>query len=873
MMSHLFATDQSGQAERLPSGRNSDHDAGPMPAEPSRIPPVGPPLGWRVLAPTAAVGLVILLLALLGSHHFLLRWARAADLDRAAAYLDLGASYFQADAGQRTPEEILMRLRAVGALPFELLPPGTKPPSGYPRYLTATSSVEAWTTLRDPAGEPSAILRLKMPAEFSRLVLRLLRFATAAFALALLLLLATTWLSFERQVTRPLLRLAGRWQSLFAGSPDDAPTPRDPVDSLAAAAAEAVARWQVTSAAHLRLLDRHGEMACAGTLDGTLTEVNAAYCRYFGKTREELVGSNYADLIPSADRAEALESLRKLSARNPENTVEHRVLLPDGSIRWTRWRDTAIAGPDGTIVEVLSFGTDISAERRLAEELELFRGGFDQMQSLALTGGLTWDLSRDHMEWTDETCRLLGLDQTAVQPSLDRLLECVAAEDRLALRKFFERARDSGGSFEHEFDVLLPDGSRRVLQSRAEVRADPQTKLLTQLTCTVRDITALRDAEAATRRELRFREAVEQSLASGIVAVDDDGRILSVNPAFCAMTGWSEQELLGLSAPYPYWPEEEIHAIRRAFDTTIGGCTPTEGYQLRFCRKDGPRFDVLVKVAPLLDDRDQRLGWLGAVTDITSIQQVRRELTVTNERLQLAQDVVEFGIWDWDPQRDQLFWDRHSFALFGEPQATDPGAVWARVLPAPERERLTYELQRLIAAGGSSGQDLIRVRWPDGSPHVISSTYLILRDDRGQAVRVFGVNRDLTRELEAENELRYANERLAAALEGGKFGTFEHVIGQGDYNYNLANYEINGIDPSITDPAELFAAWQKVTGEFFPQLIAEMSALPATQTNYAYEFTARPADQEPRRVRVSLFIERNQQGHPVRLVGITRRLE
>ena len=55
--------------------------------------------------------------------------------------------------------------------------------------------------------------------------------------------------------------------------------------------------------------------------------------------------------------------------------------------------------------------------------------------------------------------------------------------------------------------------------------------------------------------------------------------------------------------------------------------------------------------------------------------------------------------------------------------------------------------------------------------------------------------------------------------------------------------------------------------------MASMAALPSLQNNYAYEFTAYPEDQEPRRIRVSLFIERNKQGHPARLVGISRRLD
>ncbi|MFM8458159.1 MAG: PAS domain-containing protein, partial [Chthoniobacterales bacterium] len=326
----------------------------------------------------------------------------------------------------------------------------------------------------------------------------------------------------------------------------------------------------------------------------------------------------------------------------------------------------------------------------------------------------------------------------------------------------------------------------------------------------------------------------------GIVVSDDKGRNLLVNPAFCEMTGWSERELVGITAPYPYWPEEEIPAINKAFELAIAGKTPPAGFELKFCRKNGERFDVLVKVAPLLDSMDKKLGWLGAVADISALQGARRELQATNERLHIAQDVIEFGIWDWDPVADTLFWDRNSFAIFGHPDATDPQEVWKAIHSEEEQQRLTYELKRLIAAGGQSGQDRLRARWPDGSMHEILSTYVVIRDAQGKAVRVLGVNRDVTAELEEERELRSAQERLNAALEGGRFGTFEHIIGVGDVNWSAANYEINGVDPSIVEPAALFAAWKEITGEFFPQLMAQMDALPVTENHYTDEFTARP---------------------------------
>jgi PAS domain S-box-containing protein len=457
--------------------------------------------------------------------------------------------------------------------------------------------------------------------------------------------------------------------------------------------------------------------------------------------------------------------------------------------------------------------------------------------------------------------------------SLEGLLAVVAPDDLETVRGLFREAKERGRNFQHEFRAVLPDGSLRVLQSRAEVLADPKTKILNHLTCTLRDITALRDAEAATKRELRFREAIETSLAAGVIVSDEKGRKMFVNPAFCEMTGWSKDELVGVFTPYPYWPEEEMPKIVSTFEGALRGEAPREGYKLRFRRKDGTRFDALVKVAPLLDNNDHRLGWLAAVTDISSIQQTQRELQATNERLRIAQDVAEFGIWDWDPVNDTLHWDRQSFAIFGYPDAADPKEVWGKIHSEEEQERLTYELKRLIANGGASGQDRLRAQWPDGSIHDISSTYVILRDEAGRSTRVLGINRDVTSAIEEQRELRNAQERLAAALEGGQFGTFEHIIGLGDVNWSPANYEINGIDPAVTDPAELFEAWKRVTGEFFPQLMARLSALPVDENHLSYEFIVRPEGQEPRRVRTSVFIERNKHGHPTRLVGITRRLD
>src|SRR5437588_7430501 len=75
-----------------------------------------------------------------------------------------------------------------------------------------------------------------------------------------------------------------------------------------------------------------------------------------------------------------------------------------------------------------------------------------------------------------------------------------------------------------------------------------------------------RRSEEKLKVEHRFREAIENSVPSGIAAVDLEGRQTYVNPAFCSMVGWSEAELVGARPPFVYWPPDEIDAITRALE-------------------------------------------------------------------------------------------------------------------------------------------------------------------------------------------------------------------------------------------------------------------------------------------------------------------
>ena len=101
--------------------------------------------------------------------------------------------------------------------------------------------------------------------------------------------------------------------------------------------------------------------------DGTMTFVNEAYCRYFGKKQEELIGHTFMPLIPDEDHVKVKNHLDSLSPKNPVVTYEHRVIAPNGEIHWQQWTNRMVLDEQGRLIEFQSVGRDIT-ERKLIEE-------------------------------------------------------------------------------------------------------------------------------------------------------------------------------------------------------------------------------------------------------------------------------------------------------------------------------------------------------------------------------------------------------------------------------------------------------------------------------------------------------------------------
>ena len=151
-------------------------------------------------------------------------------------------------------------------------------------------------------------------------------------------------------------------------------------------------------------------------------------------------------------------------------------------------------------------------------------------------------------------------------------------------------------------------------------------------------------AQQALSKETNFRRAMENSMPTGMRALDLQGRITYVNPAFCQMTGWTEAELVGQLPPFPYWPETEVKNLAAMLDDELQGRAPAAGFEVKVKRKNSEIFDARMYVSPLVDSKGQQTGWMTSVTDITEPRRVRDELSASYERFTTVLEGLDAAI-------------------------------------------------------------------------------------------------------------------------------------------------------------------------------------------------------------------------------------
>jgi PAS domain S-box-containing protein len=276
-------------------------------------------------------------------------------------------------------------------------------------------------------------------------------------------------------------------------------------------------------------------------------------------------------------------------------------------------------------------------------------------------------------------------------------------------------------------------------------------------------VTSLLQAKRdASFNEARIRSVVE-SVADGLLTLDELGAIESLNPAAAAMFGYAPDEVVGrhvdilIPAHQRHGHSQKMADYRR---TGLPASVHTTGVEAHGLRKDGSQFPIQVSIREMCFEHTRM--FVGIVRDVSAHKHAEQEMRAADERFRLVSQATNDVVWDLDFASQRTWWNE-GISQFGYARdEVDPAPEWwsERIHP-DDRDELLARVWREIDAGCLSWTEQYRFRKADGSYIHIEDRAYIIRDGAGRPTRAIGAMMDVTKRRLAEDLLRRSEERFA----------------------------------------------------------------------------------------------------------------
>ncbi|WP_255197407.1 PAS domain S-box protein [Halorarius litoreus] len=311
-----------------------------------------------------------------------------------------------------------------------------------------------------------------------------------------------------------------------------------------------------------------------------------------------------------------------------------------------------------------------------------------------------------------------------------------------------------------------------------------------QYTATIRDVTHRKEREQALERSRDLLEKTQQLAGVGGWEIDPSTGAVTGSDETYRIHGIPAGTDLTFEDVMAVYHPEDVPLAREAFEQVVTEGTPFD-VTLRLQPDDGDRW-VRVKGEAVHEDGTRVIR--GAVQDITDRVERERELREHRERLELALDASDAGVWEMDVETDEIVWHETCERLFGlEPGEFDGTVEMSDSFVHPDDLPTLYE--QMEAAIDRLGQFSLefRIERADGEQRWLASSGRVIADDQCRPVQLIGVNVDITDRIEHKLDLEASERRFRAVFEEANAAM---VIANDDGEYvevNSAATELFGL--------------------------------------------------------------------------------
>ncbi len=216
----------------------------------------------------------------------------------------------------------------------------------------------------------------------------------------------------------------------------------------------------------------------------------------FLPTRESVLA-----LVHPDDRGQVEAVLARLRMQAPRAMLEHRLLLPDGSVRYLEQRWHVFKDDRGRLSRAAGTCLDITARRKAEDAQREQAVLLENAQRIGQMGSWSFDVASGRLLWSDATCALYGVATEAFRGTVEHFYEFIVAEDRPIVRDASAQANAGQPYVEVEYRIRRPDGTLRWMFERGVIEFDAAGRPVRHLGM-VMDITERQEARQALQRSL-----------------------------------------------------------------------------------------------------------------------------------------------------------------------------------------------------------------------------------------------------------------------------------------------------------------------------------------------------------------------------------